>query len=74
MPNPQAEKNGVYELNGVPYVVNAGDEYPEGATFRESDFPDATDPLAADASALQPEASASSETTNVKGSKAGSAT
>ena len=35
----KAKQDGVYVVNGVPFVVAAGDEYPDDAEFRESDFP-----------------------------------
>jgi hypothetical protein len=71
---PKAEKAGVFEVDGVPFQVAAGDDYPDGATFRESDMPSLADPLAYDASALQPEASGSSGSTTGKSSKQPSAT
>ena len=36
---PTAKQDGVYVVNGIPFVVAAGDEYPEDAEFRASDFP-----------------------------------
>jgi hypothetical protein len=72
---PKAEKNGVYEVSGIPFQVRAGDDYPDGATFRETDLVSPDDPLASDASALQPEASASSgAVVTSKSSKPGSGT
>ena len=36
---PKATKDGVVEIDGTPFFVKAGDDYPEGAKFREQDPP-----------------------------------
>lgn len=35
----KAEKSGFYVLNGMRYVINAGDVLPEGAEFQAADAP-----------------------------------
>lgn len=35
----KAEKSGFYVLNGMRYVINAGDVLPEGAEFQAADEP-----------------------------------
>ena len=34
---PKAPNDGVVEIDGTPFLIKAGEEYPEGATFREAE-------------------------------------
>lgn len=36
---PKAPKDGVVEIGDTPFQIKAGEEYPEGGKFRESDQP-----------------------------------
>lgn len=36
---PKATKDGVVEIGGTPFQIKAGEDYPEGGKWRESDQP-----------------------------------
>lgn len=36
---PKAPKDGVVEIGGTPFQIKAGEDYPEGGKWRESDQP-----------------------------------